>query len=151
MTPDTASSRRHCTHLTACHGACISQQPVRRHPWRKSHGLQAGQAPRQARTAIPGRLRSSSVASFHTLSVLLRACQLQLSLKLGLCPLRNRKAKLPRPAHAPYLHPCRQLDRQYLPKPASLNSASIRLTDECLGFGFLRRSTSCIRAVVVTL
>jgi len=32
-----------------------------------------------------------------------------------------------------------------------LNSARIRLTDECLGFGFLRRSTSCIPAVVVVL
>ncbi|MEE9342118.1 MAG: hypothetical protein V3V12_00630 [Gammaproteobacteria bacterium] len=31
-------------------------------------------------------------------------------------------------------------------QPAILNSASQGLTDECLGFGFLRRSTSCIPA-----
>jgi hypothetical protein len=53
MNPDTARSRRVRSHLTACHGACTDKQPVRRHPWRKSHGLQTGQAPRQARTANP--------------------------------------------------------------------------------------------------
>jgi hypothetical protein len=37
-------------------------------------------------------------------------------------------------------------------KPAPfLNIAGARLTDECLGFGFLRRPTSCIHAVVVAL
>ncbi len=82
MSLDTVSSRRERAHLTACHGACIGQQPVRRHPWRKSRPLQAGQSARQAGTAIRGRLRSGSLASFGTLSVLLCACQLQLSLKL---------------------------------------------------------------------
>jgi len=40
--------------ITARHNACINRQQVRRHPWRKSHFLQVGQALRRARTAIPG-------------------------------------------------------------------------------------------------
>ncbi len=42
MNLDTVSSRRPCTHLTACHALCIVRQGSRRHPWRKSRPLQAG-------------------------------------------------------------------------------------------------------------
>jgi hypothetical protein len=48
-----ASSRRCWCTRTARHGACNVQQQVRRHPWRESHFLQAGQAPRRAGTADP--------------------------------------------------------------------------------------------------
>jgi hypothetical protein len=41
--------------ITARHNACINRQQVRRHPWRKSLFLQAGQALRRARTGIPAR------------------------------------------------------------------------------------------------
>jgi len=54
----------------------------------------SGQAPRRAGTAIPGRLRSGSVAAFHTLGVLPRACAHPLSRVMQSCLSgSHRKAK----------------------------------------------------------
>jgi len=88
-------SGRSCASLRSRHSDSCPSPPVTRfassgkgragiHADSHAH-CKPEQSARQAGTAIPGRLRSSSVASFGTLSVLLRGGQLQLSLKLEAC------------------------------------------------------------------
>ncbi len=68
--------------VTARHNACINRQQVRRHPWRKSHFLQVGQALRRARGSHPWLLLIKINSLPKTLGFLPLGSQLQLSLKL---------------------------------------------------------------------
>jgi len=83
---------------TARHAPCMLSNPSAGIHADSHRACQRGQGARRAGTAFPGRLRSSSVAPFQTLTVLVRGGQLQLSLKLRLFPARPGAAQgHPRP------------------------------------------------------
>ena len=93
MNPDTVSSRRRRTPRTARHSACIVMQPARRQSLAQVTRLasRASAAPGWDGQSLADFVRVGWLRSRRSPS-LARACQLQLSLKLEVYPLRHRKA-----------------------------------------------------------